>query len=155
VVRAIGRCVASIISSIAQNIAFQEPGHYQLGPESLADGVLGCVGGRRAGATPATSFIAGKNGVVIATSRARLEKSLSGLPSRATRAPGREYTLPDGSLMRIMEPSGNAPLRASFTNSRGGPINPFTGKPVQPPSGQSKADRLKYIRDRTHVELGP
>lgn len=46
-------------------------------------------------------------------------------------------------------------LQASFTNSKGGPINPFTGKPVQPPSGLSKAQRLKYIRDRTHVVLEP
>jgi hypothetical protein len=54
-----------------------------------------------------------------------------------------------------MEPSGQAPLRASFTNSKGKPINPFTGKPVQLPAGLTKAERLKYIRDRTHVELRP
>ena len=68
-------------------------------------------------AKPGASFIVGENGVVVSTSRARLEESLSGLPSRPTTgAAGREYTLPDGSLVRIMEPSGQAPLRASFTN---------------------------------------
>jgi hypothetical protein len=80
---------------------------------------------------------------------------LAHLRRRATTAPGRESTLPDGSLVRIMEPSGQAPLRASFTNSKGAPINPFTGKPVQPPSGLTKPQRLKSIRDRTHVALGP
>jgi len=44
-----------------------------------------------------------------------------------------EYILPDGSRVRLMEPSGAAGRRASFTNAAGGPINPFTGKPVQPP----------------------
>lgn len=44
---------------------------------------------------------------------------------------------------------------ASFTNANGGPINPFTGKPVQPPPGLSKTDRLDYIRSRTHIELAP
>lgn len=119
-------------------------------------GVVRLVSGYRLAAKPATTFIGGSNGVVVSTSRSRLEGSLSGLPSRATTGgPGREYTLPDGLLVRVMEPSGQAPLRASFTNSNGGPINPFTGKPVQPPSGLSKAERLQYIRDRTHVELGP
>lgn len=46
-------------------------------------------------------------------------------------------------------------LRASFTNANGGPINPFTGKPVKPPPGLSKTDRLDYIRSRTHIELAP
>jgi hypothetical protein len=79
------------------------------------------------------------------------------LPSRATRAPGHAYTLPDGSLVRIMEASGNAPLRASFTNSRGAPVDAFTGKPIQPPSGlKGQADAI--IRDvlgnPTHVFRG-
>jgi YD repeat-containing protein len=41
------------------------------------------------------------------------------------------------------------------TNSNGGPINPFTGRPVQPPPGLSSAQRLAYVRARTHVDLGP
>lgn len=66
-----------------------------------------------------------------------------------------QYTLPDGTLVRVMEPSGQAPLRASFTNPNGGPVSPFTGKPVQPPPGLTKAERLDFIRARIHVELGP
>ena len=107
-------------------------------------------------AKPATSLIAGENGVVVSTSRARLEESLAGLPSRATiKAPGREYALPDGSLVRIMEPSGQAPLRASFTNAQGAPISPFTGKPIQAPPDLTAGARRQYVRNRTHIRLGP
>jgi hypothetical protein len=58
-------------------------------------------------------------------------------------------------LVRIMEPSGPAQLRASFTNSADSPINPFTGKPVQPPPGLTPADRQLYVHNRTHVNLRP
>lgn len=54
----------------------------------------------------------------------------------------------------IVGPTGQMPLRASFTNPNGGPIGPFAGKPVQRPSGLTKPERLDYIRSRTHVELG-
>jgi hypothetical protein len=102
-------------------------------------------------------FIASADGVVLPTSRSRMVGTFeeAGLPSSPTTSAGTQYTLPDGSLVRVMEPSGQTPLRASFTNANGGPVSPFTGKPVQPPSGLSKADRLDYIRSRTHIELGP
>ena len=78
----------------------------------------------------------------------------AGFPRTPTASAGMEYTLPDGSLVRLMQPSGNGPLRASFTNANGGPINPFTGKPVQPPapSGWSMKD---WARALTHVEQTP
>lgn len=79
----------------------------------------------------------------------------AGLPALRDRTPGTEYTLPDGSRVRLMQPSGDAQLRASFENANGGPINPFTGKPVQPPPGLTPAERVKYVRDRTHVDQGP
>lgn len=103
------------------------------------------------------TFIASADGVVGATSRSRLVGGFdtSGFPSTPSTSPGVQYTLPDGSLVRIMEPSGQAPLRASFTNPNGGPISPFAGKPVQPPPGLTKPERLDYIRSRTHVELWP
>lgn len=102
-------------------------------------------------------FIGSADGVLVSTSRGRMVQGFedAGLSSRATSSPGRQYTLPDSSLVRVMEPSGQARLRASFTNSNGGPISPFTGKPVQPPSGLSKLERLDFVRSRTHVELGP
>ncbi len=102
-------------------------------------------------------FIASADGVVVPTSRSRLVAGFEDarLPSTPTTSAGTQYTLPDGSLVRVMEPSGQAGLRASFTNANGGPINPFTGKPVQPPPGLSKPDRLDFIRSRTHIELGP
>lgn len=108
-------------------------------------------------AETAPSFVASADGVVVPTSRARLVEGFegAGFPKTPTTSPGTQYTLPDGTLVRVMEPSGQAPLRASFTNANGGPISPFTGKPIQPPPGLSPAQRLEYIRMRTHVELGP
>jgi len=108
-------------------------------------------------ANTAPNFIASTDGVIVSTSRARLEGGLqaAGFPSQATRSPGMQYTLPDGSLVRIMESSGKAPLRTSFTNADGAPISPFTGKPVQPPPGVAGAAWRELQRDLTHVELGP
>lgn len=95
--------------------------------------------------------------MAVPTSRSRLVAGFegAGLPSTPTTSAGTQYTLPGGSLVRVMEPPGQAGLRASFTNANGGPINPFTGKPVQPPPGLSKPERPDYIRSRTHIELGP
>ena len=102
-------------------------------------------------------FIADKNGTVVPTSKSRLEDGFqrAGFPQAPTRSPGTDYTLPDGSHARVMDPSGPAPSRASFTNSHEKAVSPFTGKPVQPPPGMSKPERKEYIRSRTHVELGP
>ncbi|HEX4246767.1 MAG TPA: hypothetical protein VH008_02800 [Pseudonocardia sp.] len=101
-------------------------------------------------------FIADQNGTVVPTSKSRLEDGFqgAGFPHTPTRSPGTDYTLPDGSHARVMDPSGPAPSRASFTNSDEKAISPFTGKPVQPPRGMSKPGRKEYIRSRTHVELG-
>ncbi len=66
-----------------------------------------------------------------------------------------EYMLPDGTKVRLMEATPFAPRRASFTDAYGNPINPLTGKSVQPPAGLTRAERLEYIRARTHVEQYP
>jgi RHS repeat-associated protein len=102
-------------------------------------------------------FMADANGVIVPTSRNCLVAGFerAGLPAAPTLSPGMKYTFPDGSIVRVMEPSGSAQLRASFTNSNHGPISPFTGKPVQPPRGLSTVDRHLYVRDRTHVNLRP
>ncbi len=97
------------------------------------------------GAKRAPDFIASADGTVIPTSRARLEGGFrdAGFPSAPTpKSPGVEYTLPSGTHVRVMEPSGQAPLRASFTNANGGPVGAFTDKPVQPPPGLDKPARL-------------
>lgn len=65
------------------------------------------------------------------------------------------YILPNGMKVRIMETSGKAPLRASFTNTNHGAINPFTGKPPQPPRGISRTGRLDIVRKDSHLELNP
>ncbi|WP_223944993.1 DUF6531 domain-containing protein [Arthrobacter sp. StoSoilB20] len=104
-----------------------------------------------------SAFIASADGVVIPTSRTTLETGFqrAGFHGVPTTSPGMMYSMPDGSLVRIMEPSGAAQLRASFTNANDGLINPFTGKPVQPPSGLTRSDRVLYVRERTHVNLMP
>ena len=104
-------------------------------------------------------FVAGPRGsqppVPISQSRMQEGFDAAGFPSQPTSSAGTDYTLPDGSHARLMAPSGQAPLRVSFTNANGGPVDPFTGKPVQPPKGLTKPERLEYVRDRTHVEQVP
>jgi hypothetical protein len=103
-------------------------------------------------------FVAGPIGseppVPVSQSRMAAGFDEAGFPGTPTASPGTEYTLPDGTKVRLMEPSGQAPMRASFTNANGGPINPFTGKPVQPPApaGWSMKD---WVRALTHVEQTP
>ncbi|WP_236255069.1 DUF637 domain-containing protein [Pseudomonas sp. Y39-6] len=65
---------------------------------------------------------------------------------------GTQYILPDGSRVRVMQADGRSPQRASFENANGGPVDPTTGKPPQPPQGLSKAERKQWIRERTHIE---
>ena len=78
----------------------------------------------------------------------------AGFPSTQLGTRGVQYELPDGTLVRAMQPTNYAPLRASFENANGGPIDPFTGKPPQPPPppGMSMKD---YVRDKTHIEQTP
>ncbi len=106
---------------------------------------------------PRATFITDADGTVIPTSRATLEGGFrdAGFPSSPTRSPGTDYTLPDGSHVRVMDASGQAPQRASFENANGQPVDAFSGKPVQPPPGLTAAERREYIRERTHVELDP
>ena len=98
-------------------------------------------------------FFVNESGYAIPTNRKALENSLRGLKTFETRSPGKGYIFPNGNRVRLMEPSGPAPLRASFTNRYDQPINPFTGKPVQPPKKLPINERKKYIRERTHIEL--
>ncbi|MFI7273780.1 DUF6531 domain-containing protein [Streptomyces sp. NPDC049879] len=107
------------------------------------------------------TFVADQHGTVIATDRARFEQGLrdavsSGEPGFGTfptRSAGQGYTLPGGETVRIMEPSGSAPLRASFESANGQPISPFTGRQPQAPRGMRGAQARQHIRERTHVEL--
>lgn len=56
----------------------------------------------------------------------------AGLPSTPTTSAGTQYTLPDRSLVRVIEPSGQAGLRASCTNTNGGPCSEARGGSVDP-----------------------
>jgi hypothetical protein len=103
-------------------------------------------------------FVADQNGTIVPTSKSRLEDGFQrgDFPSESTKSPGTMYTLPDGSKARVMEPSGQAGSRASFTDKNGSPISPFTGKSVQPPNEiKGTPEGRQHIRDRTHIPLGP
>ncbi|MGI8753382.1 MAG: DUF6531 domain-containing protein [Acidimicrobiales bacterium] len=106
----------------------------------------------------APDFVAGPSGSAppVPVSQGRMASGFddAGLPSTPTASPGTEYTLPDGTKVRLMEPSGQAPRRASFTNANGGPINPFTGKPVQPPAPDGMSMK-EWVRTLTHIEQTP
>jgi RHS repeat-associated protein len=133
---------------------------------SLLDELKGrSGGGTPAGGTPggpgpgsSPDFVAGPIGseppVPVSQSRMAAGFEDAGFASKPTSSPGTEYTLPDGSKARLMEPAGPAPRRASFTNAKDGPINPFTGKPVQPPAPQGMSMK-EWVRALTHVEQTP
>jgi RHS repeat-associated protein len=98
-------------------------------------------------------FIVTERGTVVPVSQSRMREGFdnAGFPSKATRAPGIEHTMPDGRKVRTMEASGDAPRRASFENANGGPVTP-DGSVPQPPRGATKSERKDFVRDRTHVE---
>jgi len=100
------------------------------------------------------------SGVELPKSQAQMIANFetAGYPSKPVVSPtsgnvvGTQYTLPDGSRVRVMQADGRSPQRASFENANGGPIDPTTGKPPQPPKGLSKAERKQWIRERTNIE---
>ena len=108
-------------------------------------------------------FVVGTNGTTIPTSQSRMREGFdeAGFPSQDVISPtsgnlvGQAHTLPDGNIVRTMMPDGRNPRRASFTNGNGGAINPSTGKPIQPPSGMTRAERKQFVRERSHVEQSP
>jgi RHS repeat-associated protein len=97
-------------------------------------------------------FVVSPDGTTVPTSQSRMQEGFekAGLPNKPTESPGTEYTLPDGNRVRTMEPSGDAPRRASFENANGQPVD-MDGNTVQPPRGMSRSQRKQYIRERTHV----
>lgn len=107
-------------------------------------------------------FIVGSNGTTVGTRQSQMKKGFedAGFSSQNVVSPtsgnvvGKSYTLPGGNKVRAMEPDGRNPRRASFTNGNGGAVDPFTGKPPQPPSGLSRAERKQFVRDRSHVVQG-
>ena len=48
-----------------------------------------------------------------------------------------------------MQPTTYAPLRASFENAKGQPVN-MDGKAINPPKGTTNTKQ--YVRERSHVE---
>ncbi|MCG7537923.1 RHS repeat-associated core domain-containing protein [Pseudoalteromonas sp. OOF1S-7] len=98
-------------------------------------------------------FIVGPRGTTVSTSQTKMRQSFSNMPSeKLPDGKGIKHHMPDGGIVRTMEPTKYAGRRASFTNKNGEPVNPFTGKPPQPPRGLTKAERKQFVRSRTHVE---
>lgn len=95
--------------------------------------------------------------MTIPKSRAVLELGLhnAGFATFKTNSSGLGYILPNGNRIRIMEPSGPAPLRVSFTNQNNGPISIFSGTPPQPPKGLDGIARRQFVRENSHLELDP
>ena len=126
----------------------------------IAPGVVGAsinagraAGNVAAGGRQGADFVVTPDGTAVSTSQNQMREGFdaAGFASSPTRSPGMEHTLPDGSSVRTMEASGQAPRRASFENANGGPVN-ADGKAVQPPQGMTRAERKDYVRERTHVE---
>lgn len=95
-------------------------------------------------------FIVSESGATISTSQSRMIESFTnaGFPTFQTQSPGIGFTLPNGNSVRAMQPSGGAPLRTSFENIKGHPVN-IDGKTVNPPKGTTNTKQ--YVRDRTHI----
>ncbi|WP_204250520.1 hypothetical protein, partial [Estrella lausannensis] len=101
-----------------------------------------------------TDFIVGPNGLTIPTNRNILETGFknAGFQASPTRSAGMQYIIPNQNMkVRVMESTWHAPLRASFEHIKGGPINPFTGRPPTAPLGIE--NRALYLRQQTHMEL--
>jgi len=104
--------------------------------------------------------VADANGTTVPLSASRLQGGLQsavdagepGFSSFPTRSAGVGYAYPNGDTVRIMQPTRYAGLRASFENSSGNAINPFSGRPPQPPKGFT-GNSKDYVRSRSHIEL--
>jgi RHS repeat-associated protein len=117
---------------------------------------------------PRPDFVVAPNGTTMPVSQARTaaifdEAGLQKTPlTNAQGQPnGTQYTMPDGSRVRLMEPNATADRRASFENANGQPVDWQTGKPVQKPPPQPGQPQLSgaawknYHRSRTHLPRDP
>ena len=150
--------VVGVIADVAATLTPYVPG----GAATVIKGARGvdaAVGAAKAApdssvAGAGADFIVTPGGTAVPTSQSRMESGLEAAGIQGTSLPdgaGTSYDLPGGTTVRAMEPSGQAPRRASFNNSNGGPVTP-DGTVPQPPRGASAAERREYVRERTHVE---
>lgn len=157
----VGSAVVDAVGIVADVAAIATPGV----PGGVSAGIAAARGvdravdtGRAASAVTdgakGADFVVTPGGTVVPTSQSRMTEGFEAAGMQGTPLPdgkGASYAMPNGVNVRAMEPSGQAPRRASFNNSNGGPVTP-DGKVVQPPRGASPAERREYVRDRTHVE---
>ncbi|WP_279626556.1 VENN motif pre-toxin domain-containing protein [Salinicola socius] len=129
-------------------------------PGSGEKGESGGLDGAITSGTKGGPSVKHASGVELPKSQSQMIANFetAGYPSKPVVSPtsgkvvGTQYTLPDGSRVRVMQADSRNSQRASFENANGGPIDPTTGKPPQPPKGLSKAERKQWIREKTHIE---
>ncbi|MFG5864279.1 two-partner secretion domain-containing protein [Metapseudomonas sp. CR1201] len=161
--------ILGVIGGVAAGVAGSRPGSSTTRPEG-SNPTVGSAQFKKAyeywakvkaeGGPKGLSSVKHASGVELPKSQARMIANFetAGYPSKPVVSPtsgnvvGTQYTLPDGSRVRVMQADGRSPQRASFENANGGPIDPTTGKPPQPPKGLSKTERKQWIRERTHIE---
>ena len=117
------------------------------------------------GLTPCKAdFIVGSDGTTVPVSQSRMRTGLDAAADNAaetgvtrfpTKSAGVGYELPDGTRVRLMEPTPYAGRRASFENANGQPIDPFTGRQPIPPKGVTGKAHQTYVREHSHVEQTP
>jgi hypothetical protein len=151
----------------------------QFNPENIAVSTVFGAGTGAAGAgltyrppvPRGPDFVVGPNGVAYPTSQSRMAAGFdeAGFPSKpvlgksgagAGTQTGTEYTLPNGNKVRLMNDNNPIdPVRASNTNANGGPVDAFTGKPIQKTTpeqkGMTKPEWKDYVRSRSHVSQKP
>jgi filamentous hemagglutinin len=152
--------------TIATELAALRDGDQSSFWDAAAGTLLGAsLGGMRpsggsVGAKANVGSISHISGVNLPKSQSKMiaDFEAAGYPTKPVVSPtsgnvvGTQYILPDGSRVRVMQADGRSPQRASFENANGGPVDPTTGKPPQPPQGLSKSERKQWIRERTHIE---
>lgn len=131
------------------------------GAARAVDNAVDRIGGARQGSRNGPDFVVTENGTAVPTSQSQMREGFdnAGFEARTTlddnlQPNGMGHRMQDGMDVRTMDPSGNAGRRASFQNGNGGAVDP-DGNPVQPPRGLTRGERVRYVRERTHVEQEP
>jgi filamentous hemagglutinin len=84
------------------------------------------------GAKASAGSISHVSGVELSKSQSKMiaDFDAAGYPTKPVVSPtsgnvvGTQYTLPDGSRVRVMQADGRSPQRASFENANGGSVDP-------------------------------
>jgi RHS repeat-associated protein len=117
---------------------------------------LSMLGEKCVAAESEARFIVSEGGTVVHASQAEMRTSLegAGMVGTPTRSTGVAYDLPNGVSARAMEPAGPNEWRTSFNNASGTRVTP-EGVVPQPPRGLTRAERNRWLNQRTHIDQIP